>query len=213
MMENKSKVSNLDENTVKKIIKSSTTTVGIIVKDGVVIGTESQATAGYMVATKTAQKLFQINDFTVATISGGVADCQYVVNQLKAFSRLKEVEEEKVPDPKYIASITRNILFSGRSYFLCMMIVGGYSQREKKGLLYGVDLLGTMYEEENFLSFGSGSPFSLGVLEVDWIPNMTKSAGIDLIKSAITSSRERDAASGFDIQLCTIDKSGFKQIQ
>ncbi|MFX1355842.1 MAG: hypothetical protein ACFFA8_01035 [Promethearchaeota archaeon] len=212
-MENKSKVSNLDENTVKKIIKSSTTTVGIIVKDGVVIGTESQATAGYMVATKTAQKLFQINDFTVATISGGVADCQYVVNQLKAFSRLKEVEEEKVPDPKYIASITRNILFSGRSYFLCMMIVGGYSQREKKGLLYGVDLLGTMYEEENFLSFGSGSPFSLGVLEVDWIPNMTKSAGIDLIKSAITSSRERDAASGFDIQLCTIDKSGFKQIQ
>lgn len=213
MMEDKSKVSNLDENTLKKIIKSSTTTVGIIVKDGVVIGTESQATAGYMVATKTAQKLFQINDFTAATISGGVADCQYVVNQLKAFSRLKEVEEEKVPDPKYIASITRNILFSGRSYFLCMMIVGGYSQREKKGLLYGVDLLGTMYEEENFLSFGSGSPFSLGVLEVDWKPNLTKSAGIDLIKSAITSSRERDAASGFDIQLCTIDKSGFKQVQ
>ncbi|MFW9938145.1 MAG: proteasome subunit beta [Candidatus Thorarchaeota archaeon] len=212
-MEDKSKVSNLDENTLKKIIKSSTTTVGIIVKDGVLIGTESQATAGYMVATKTAQKLFQINDFTAATISGGVADCQYVVNQLKAFSRLKEVEEEKVPDPKYIASITRNILFSGRSYFLCMMIVGGYSQREKKGLLYGVDLLGTMYEEENFLSFGSGSPFSLGVLEVDWKPNLTKSAGIDLIKSAITSSRERDAASGFDIQLCTIDKSGFKQVQ
>jgi proteasome beta subunit len=213
MMENKSKISNLDENTVKKIIKSSTTTVGIMIKDGVVIGTESQATAGYIVAAKTAQKLFQINDFTAATISGGVADCQYVVNQLKAFSRLKEVEEEKVPDPKYIASITRNILFSGRSYFVCMMIVGGYSQKEKKGLLYGVDLLGTMYEEENFISFGSGSPFSLGVLEADWKPDMTKSAGIDLIKSAINSSRERDTGSGFDIQLCTIDKSGFKQVQ
>lgn len=213
MMKNKSNISNLDDNTLKKIIKSSTTTVGIMVKDGVVIGTESQATAGYMVATKTAQKLFQINDFTAATISGGVADCQYVVNQLKAFSRLKEVEEEKVPDPKYIASITRNILFSGRSYFLCMMIIGGYSEKEKKGLLYGVDLLGTLYEEENFISFGSGSPFSLGVLEADWKPNMTKSTGIDLIKSAINSSRERDAASGFDIQLCTIDKTGFKQVQ
>lgn len=212
-MKNKSNISNLDDNTLKKIIKSSTTTVGIMVKDGVVIGTESQATAGYMVATKTAQKLFQINDFTAATISGGVADCQYVVNQLKAFSRLKEVEEEKVPDPKYIASITRNILFSGRSYFLCMMIIGGYSEKEKKGLLYGVDLLGTLYEEENFISFGSGSPFSLGVLEADWKPNMTKSTGIDLIKSAINSSRERDAASGFDIQLCTIDKTGFKQVQ
>ena len=213
MMENKPNKLNIDEDTLNKIIRSSTTTVGIIVKDGVVVGTESQATAGYTVATKTAQKLFQINDYTCATISGGVADCQYIVNQLKALSRLKQVEEEKVPDPQYIASMTRNILFSGRSYFLCMMIVGGYSLKKESGLLYGVDLLGTLYEEEKFISFGSGSPFSIGVLEADWKPNMTKSTGINLIKTAISSSRERDAASGFDIQICTIDKTGYKQVQ
>ena len=131
-MENKLKIPNIDQNTIDRIIKSSTTTVGVMVKDGVVIGTESQATAGYVVATKTAQKLFNINKFTAATISGGVADCQYVINQLKAFSKLKEVEEEKVPDPKYISSVTRNILFSGRSYFLCMMIVGGIRKRKKR---------------------------------------------------------------------------------
>jgi len=213
MMENKSNKLNLDKDTLNRIIRSSTTTVGIIVKDGVVVGTESQATAGYTVATKTAQKLFPINDYTCATISGGVADCQYIVNQLKALSRLKQVEEDKVPDPQYVASLTRNILFSGRSYFLCMMIIGGYSLYKKNGILYGVDLLGTLYEEENFISFGSGSPFSLGVLEADWKPNMTKAAGINLIKTAISSSRERDAASGFGIQICTIDKTGFKQVQ
>ncbi|NVM17407.1 MAG: proteasome subunit beta [Candidatus Lokiarchaeota archaeon] len=213
MMENKPNKLNIDEDTLNKIIRSSTTTVGIMVKDGVVVGTESQATAGYTVATKTAQKLFQINDYTCATISGGVADCQYVVNQLKALSNLKQVEGEKVPDPQYIASITRNILFSGRSYFLCMMIVGGYSLKKKSGILCGVDLLGTLYEEENFISFGSGSPFSIGVLEADWKPNMTKAAGINLIKTAISSSRERDAASGFDIQICTIDKTGYNQVQ
>jgi len=212
-MENKPNKLNLDEPTVKRIIRSSTTTVGIIVKDGVVVGTESQATAGYTVATKTAQKLFHINDYTCATISGGVADCQYVVNQLKALSRLKQVEENKVPDPQHIASLTRNILFSGRSYFLCMMIIGGYSLKKQNGLLYGVDLLGTLYEEDNFISFGSGSPFSIGLLEADWKPNLTKAAGINLIKTAISSSRERDAASGFDIQICTIDKTGFKQVQ
>jgi proteasome beta subunit len=213
MMENNTDITNLDKKELERIIKSSTTTVGIIVKDGVVVGTESQATAGYTVATKTAQKLFQINDYTCATISGGVADCQYVVNQLKAFSRLKQVEDEKVPGPKYIASVTRNILFSGRSYFLAMMIIGGYSLKESKGVLYGVDLLGTLYEEDNYLSFGSGSPFSLGVLEADWKPNMTKNQGINLIKTAITSSRERDAASGYKIQLCTIDKDGFSQVE
>jgi proteasome beta subunit len=212
-MENNTDNPNLDKKSLERIIKSSTTTVGIIVKDGVVVGTESQATAGYTVATKTAQKLFQINDYTCATISGGVADCQYVINQLQAFSKLKQVEEDKVPEPKYIASITRNILFSGRSYYLAMMIIGGYSIKESKGVLYGVDLLGTLYEESNFISFGSGSPFSLGVLEADWNPNLTKTQGINLIKTAITSSRERDAASGFKIQVCTIDKTGFKQIE
>ena len=213
MMENKSKYPNLDEDSIKNIIKSGTTTVGIIVKDGVVIGTESQATAGYTVATKEAQKLFKINDYTAATISGGVADCQYVVNQLQALSRLKQVEDDKVPDPQYIASMTRNVLFSGRSYFLCMMIIGGFSHKTNNGILYGVDLLGTLYEEEKFISFGSGSPFSLGVLEADWKPNLTKPVGIKLIETAISSSRERDAASGFNLQICTIDKTGFKQVQ
>lgn len=210
MMENNT--NNLDDIGLKKVI-SGTTTVGLIVKGGVVIGTESQATAGFTVATKTAQKLFQINDFTGATISGGVADCQYVINQIKALSKLKQVEDGEVPPVKYIANVTRNILFSGRSYYLSMMIVGGYSIKEKEGNLYGIDLLGTLFEEDKFISFGSGSPFSLGLLEADWKSDMSNSEGIDLIKTAISASRERDAASGFKIQICTIDKDGYKQIQ
>ena len=126
---------------------------------------------------------------------------------------LKQVEEEIVPEPRYIANVTRNILFSGRSYYLAMMIVGGFSLKENKGELFGIDLLGTFYEEDTFISFGSGSPFSLGVLEADWKIDLTKTQGIDLIKTAISSSKERDAASGHKIQICTIDKNGFTQVQ
>lgn len=212
MMENNNNLRQLDQEQIEKIIQTGTTTVGIIIKDGVIIATDSQATAGTFVASKQAQKLFEINKYTAATIAGGVADCQYVVNQLRALSKLKEVEEESVPEPKYIASICRNILFSGRSFFLSLMIIGGYSQKEKSGMLYGIDLLGTLYEESNYLSFGSGSPFSLGVLEADWKPNLTKAKGIELIKTAISASRERDAGSGYELQICTIDKDGFKQV-
>jgi proteasome beta subunit len=204
---------NIDEKELAKAFQTGTTTVGIIVKEGVIIATESQASAGSLVASKQAQKLFEINKYTAATIAGGVADCQYVVNQLKALSRIKEVEESVVPEPKYIASICRNILFSGRSFFMSMMIVGGYSLKQKSGVLTGIDMLGTLYEEDNFISFGSGSPFSLGVLEADWKPNMSKEAGIELIKAAISTSRERDAGSGYKIQLCTIDKAGFIQVE
>jgi proteasome beta subunit len=212
-MENNNNLKQLNQEQIEKIIKSGTTTVGIIIKDGVVLGTESQATGGYYVVSKQAQKLFEINKYTAATISGGVADSQYVINQLKALSRLREIEEGVVPEPKYIASICRNILFSGRTYFLSMMIVGGYSLNEKSGKLYGIDLLGTLYEESEYISFGSGSPFSLGVLESDWNANLTKAKGIELLKSAISASRERDAGSGYELQICTIDKDGFKKVQ
>jgi len=199
-----------DSQTLVNIIKTGTTTVAIKIKDGVVVGTESQATAGYFVATKQAQKLFKINDFCAATISGGVADCQYVVNQAIALSNLKTVEEEKIPEPKYVANTVRNLLYQGRSYFLTLMIIAGYSEKEGKGMLYGIDLLGTLYEEEKFISFGSGSPYSLGVLETEWKENMTAPEGLKLVEKAITSSRARDAGSGYKLQLATIKKDGFK---
>lgn len=213
MMENNFNKKQLDHERYEKMLQTGTTTVGIMIKDGVVIATDSQATAGTFVASKQAQKLYEINKYTAATIAGGVADSQYIINQLHALSKLKEVEDGEVPDPKYIASICRNILFSGRTYFISLLIVGGFSLKEKSGKLYGIDLLGTLYDESEYLSFGSGSPFSLGVLEADWEPNLTKAKGIDLIKTAITSSRERDAGSGFELQICTIDKTGFTQIK
>jgi proteasome beta subunit len=212
MMENNNNLRQLDQEQIDKILQTGTTTVGIIIKDGVVIGTESRATGGYFIASKQAQKLFEINKYTAATIAGGVADCQYVVNQLQALSKLKEVEEERTPEPKYVARVCRNILFSGRSFFISMMIVGGYSLNEKAGNLYGIDLLGTLYEENEYISFGSGSPFVLGVLESDWSPNLTKAKGVELIKTAITSAKERDAGSGSELQICTIDKNGFKKV-
>ena len=136
-----------------------------------------------------------------------------MVNRLQAISRLKQVEENEIPEPKYVANVCRNILFSGRSFYLAMMIIGGYSIKKNCGVLYGIDLLGTLYEEDKFISYGSGSPFSLGVLEGDWKPSMAIKDGINLVKTAIKSSRERDSASGFKIQLCSIDKDGYKQIQ
>ncbi|OLS15274.1 MAG: Proteasome endopeptidase complex [Promethearchaeota archaeon CR_4] len=196
------------------VLTTGTTTVGIVVKDGIVIGTESQATAGYYVASKQAQKLFKINNHTAATISGGVADCQYVVRQAQAISRLETVRNRgDEPPTKYIAEVVKNILFSGRSFFMAMMIVGGWDTRQKVPKLYGIDLLGTLYQEKEFLAFGSGSPFALGVIQSEWRPEMTKEEGIELVKKAITAARTRDAASGFDIQLCTIDKDGFKPVQ
>lgn len=201
------------DKTDDKRLKTGTTTIGLVYKDGVIIGTESQATAGFTVASKTAQKLFKINDYAAATISGGVADCQYVVNQARALANLREIETGNPADLKYIANVVRNVLYQGRSYFLSLMIVGGFSQKDDQPKLYGLDLLGALYEEAKFLSYGSGSPFALGALESEWKPDLTETKAVEIAKKSITSAKTRDAGSGYDIQLVKITKAGFKPIQ
>jgi len=150
---------------------------------------------------------------SAATMSGSVADCQYVINNIQALSNIREIETGKTPSIKYIANLVRNIVYSGRGYFLALMIIGGYSEEESKGVLYGIDFIGTLFEEENFLSYGSGSPYALGVIEADWKPNMTEKQAVDLVKRALTSAVTRDAASGYKFQIVKINKSGFKPIE
>lgn len=194
-------------------LMTGTTTIGMIIKDGVLMATESQATAGFTVATKIAQKLFDVNKYSAATISGGVADCQYVVNQARALSRLRELKIGEVPDVLYVSNVIKNILFQGRSFFISMMIIGGWSTKENAPKLFGVDLLGTLFTENKFISFGSGSTYALGVLEADWKKDMTLEEAKTIATKALTAARNRDAGSGYKIQMATITKDGFKWIK
>jgi proteasome beta subunit len=189
-------------------LATGTTTLALRAKDAIIVATESQATAGYLVATKNAQKLFQITDHVAATISGGVADCQYIVEQAKALGRLKQVETGKEASLKYITNVIRNLLFQGRSFFLSMMLVAGYDVQEDALKIFGVDLIGSLFEEEDYMSFGSGSTFALGVLEAGFKKDMSAEEGIDLARRAVTAAKNRDIASGSKIQLAVITKDG-----
>jgi len=53
-----------------EMLKTGTTPIGMVIRDGVILATESLATAGHFVANKKAQKLFKINEQCGATIAG-----------------------------------------------------------------------------------------------------------------------------------------------
>ena len=59
-----------------------TTTVGVVCKDGVILGTDTRATAGNYVVSKT-RRVHQITDNLAMTIAGGVAVAQRVEDILK----------------------------------------------------------------------------------------------------------------------------------
>ena len=78
-----------------ELIKSGTTTMGLICKDGVVLAAERKATMGYMIASKDDLKITKIADHIGMTQAGMVGDLQALARYLKAETKLFELKNKK----------------------------------------------------------------------------------------------------------------------
>lgn len=196
-------------------LKSGTTTVGIVCKDGVVLAAEKKATLGYMVATKEDIKIVEIMPHIAMTEAGAVGDVQALVRYLKAEVSLYELRENKRIPVKAAATLLSNILYSGRwSFFpyIVQLILAGFDEKGPSMFILHPD--GSKLEEKKFFATGSGSPMAFGVLEVLFKEGLSveeaKIIGVKAVKSAI----ERDIASGGKgIDLAIIDAKGFRMVE
>ena len=188
-------------------LKTGTTTVGLVCKDAVILGTDKRASMGYFVASKTAEKLHRIQEHLYMTIAGGVADAMYLVDVLKAETSLYQLKEEKPIKIRSAGKLLSNILYQNKMYpFQVGLILGGASEEEGPVLL-DIGAYGSILPEK-FCAVGSGQNFSYGVLEAKYKDNLTIKEGKDIIIKAITSSIIRDMASGNGIDIAVIKKEG-----
>ena len=82
---------------------------------------------------------------------------------IKAEMKLYELEESRKIPIKSVATLVSNILYA-RSYFpyYVQLLIGGHDGHPR---LYSFDPTGSVVEEKDFFSTGSGSVMALGVLE------------------------------------------------
>jgi proteasome beta subunit len=190
--------------------KKGTTTVGLIAKDAVVIGAEQKSTMGYMVDSKVAQKVYQLDDHIGLTIAGYAGDALSMIRLLKAQFNLYKLERGPI-SVKAAATLLSNILHGSKYFpYLNQFILAGFDSEAR---LYSFDPLGAFDTKDKYYSTGSGSPFVYGVLEVGFKENMETAEAIALVIKAIKAAIERDIASGGkEIQVAVIDKNGYKEL-
>jgi len=192
-----------------KVRESKTTTVGIRLKDYVIIAADKRATAGTYIAHKKVEKIQKITDNMAMTISGLVADAQYLVNLAKAIVNYYELETEVKPSVKTIASYLANILssYSRTLPFIVQLLLAGYDTRPR---LYYVDLFGTV-SEEKYIATGSGSPIALGVLENNYREDLSIEEAKQLAISAVKAAVERDSWSGEGVDVAIIGRDVYSK--
>jgi proteasome beta subunit len=194
---------NLQRN--QNILKTGTTTVGLVCKDAVILATDKRATMAYFVASKTSEKLHKIQEHLYMTIAGTVADAQYLIDVLKAETTLYQLKEEKPIRVKSAAKILSNILYQNKMVpYEVGLILGGITEEEGPTLL-DIGAYGSILPEK-FCAVGSGQNFSYGVLEAKYKDDLTIEEGKNIIIKAVSSSIIRDMASGNGIDIAIIKK-------
>ena len=96
---------------MKNQMKTGTTTLGLVCKNGLVLAADRRATAGYFVAAKKVEKVLKITDDIAVTIAGTVSDIQLVVKLIKAELRLKQIKTGKVNTVKEAANLLAGIVY------------------------------------------------------------------------------------------------------
>jgi proteasome beta subunit len=191
-------------------LKKGTTTLGLVCKDGVVMGTEHRATMGTLIAHKTTQKLFRIDENLGLTVAGLVGDAQVLARYLSAEVELYKLKRNTPISVRAASTLMANIL-SGRRYFpyWVALVIGGMD--DEGGHVYSLDAAGGAIEDK-YVTTGSGSPYVYGVLEDNYKDGLSTSDAVDIAIRALNAAMKRDAASGDGIDLAIINKKEFKQL-
>jgi proteasome beta subunit len=190
-------------------LKTGTTTVGMIAKDCVVLASDQRATMGFLIANKTAKKIFKVTNRIGATIAGSVADAQNIMDLLAAEAKLFEIQRGRPIRVKALTRLLSNIMFQGRGAYMLACVVGGFD--DEGAQVYYTDFVGSVIPDK-FVSTGSGSPVALGVLEAEYKDDLPKKKAIELGIRAVAAAIERDAASGNSILVSVIDKDGYQEV-
>jgi proteasome beta subunit len=193
-------------------MKTGTTTLGIVCKDGVVLAADKRVTAGHFIPNKEYDKIIQINDNVAVTVAGSVSDIQMFVKLFRAELKLKSMKTNRIVNVKESANFAARICYeNARQYFpsIAHLLVAGYDTTGVK--IYEVNIDGAMMDVKDYVSTGSGSILVYGILENSYKDSITVKEGEELSVKCISAAIQRDAGSGNGIDVTVITKGNIRK--
>ncbi|GJN32174.1 hypothetical protein PR202_gb20658 [Eleusine coracana subsp. coracana] len=171
-------------------LKTGTTIVGLVFADGVVLGADTRATEGPIVADKNCEKIHYMAPYIYCYGAGTAADTEAVTAG----------RESRVVTA---LALLKSHLFRYQGHVSAALVLGG------------VDCTGphlhTVYPHGStdtlpFATMGSGSLAAMSVFESKYKEGLTREEGIQLVSEAICAGISDDLGSGSNVDVCVMTK-------
>jgi 20S proteasome subunit beta 2 len=191
-------------------MKTGTTIVGLVYKDGVVLAADTRATGGSIVCDKNCEKIHYIADNIYCCGAGTSADTENTTNLIASQLELLRLTTGRQPRVKAAMTRLKQRLFGYQGHVSAALVLGGVDCTG--AYLYTVYPHGSV-DNLPFATMGSGSLAAMAMFESEYRDDMDEKSAIDLCDKAIQSGIFNDLGSGSNVDVCVITKDKVKYLR
>lgn len=188
---------------VKAAMKTGTTICGVVFDGGVVLGADTRATEGPIVADKNCEKIHYIADNIFCCGAGTSADTEAVTNLVSAGLELHRLETGTQPRVATALQRLKQRLFQYQGHVSAALVLGGVDH--KGAHLHTVYPHGST-DSLPYATMGSGSLAAMAVMEAGYEDGMDEAAAVKLVDDAIQAGIWNDLGSGSNVDICVISR-------
>ncbi|EZA62723.1 hypothetical protein DMN91_006822 [Ooceraea biroi] len=193
-----------------KAVKTGTTIAGIVYKDGVILGGDTRATEDTIVADKYSLKIHYLAPNMYCCGAGTAADTEMTTEMISSKLELHRLNTGRVVPVCTANMLIKQMLFRYQGHVGAALILGGHDLDGPQ--LYCIYPHGST-EKLKYTTMGSGSLAAMAVFESRWKPDLSEEEAKLLVADAIRAGVFNDLASGSNVDLCVIRKSGVEYIR
>ncbi|KAH9895815.1 proteasome subunit [Cubamyces lactineus] len=187
-----------------KATSTGTTIVGCLFKDGIILGADTRATEGPIVADKNCEKIHYITDNIRCCGAGTAADTEFTTALISSNMELHALSTGRKPRVVTAMTMLKQMLFRYQGHVGAALVLGGVDATGPQ--LFTIHPHGST-DKLPYVTMGSGSLAAMAVFEAQWRPNMERADALDLVCAAISAGIFNDLGSGSNVDACVITAS------
>ncbi|KIM19933.1 hypothetical protein M408DRAFT_82810, partial [Serendipita vermifera MAFF 305830] len=186
-----------------KATSTGTTIVGCLFADGVVLGADTRATSGPIVADKNCEKIHFISENIRCCGAGTAADTEFTTAMISSNMELHALSTGRKPRVVTAMTMLKQLLFRYQGNIGAALVLGGVDDTGPN--LFTVAPHGST-DKLPYVTMGSGSLAAMAIFETEWVAGLSRDAAIALVSKAVQAGIFNDLGSGSNVDVCIITK-------
>jgi len=195
---------------VPKATSTGTTIVGCLFRDGIVLGADTRATSGSIVADKNCEKIHFIADNIRCCGAGTAADTEFITALISSNIELHALSTGRKPRVVTAMTMLKQRLFQHQGSIGAALVLGGVDVTGAQ--LFTVAPHGST-DKLPYVTMGSGSLAAMAVFESYWKADLDRGSAVKLVCDAISAGIFNDLGSGSNVDVCVITASSTEMLR